>query len=134
ESKDRVTAHHDLLATVHPADRGVLEGGGQMAQPVTVSREPTLNEEDDDIAPALLHRPVPAAGPGRLGNLHESSRRKLADDMPGAVGGPQVGTNDLKRGPALAHDPVKDRPKRPAGIEGWDDNRNREAGVPHHPV
>src|SRR4029077_2447682 len=103
ESKDRVTAHHDLLATVHPADRGVLEGGGQMAQPVTVSREPTLNEEDDDIPPALLHRPVPAAGPGRLGNLHESSRRKLADDMPGGVGGPPAGTKNLNPAPPQAH-------------------------------
>ena len=57
-----------------------------MAQPVTVGRQCVLLEEDDDLAAGLLHRPVPAARTGRLGDLDDPRERELAHDVPGAVG------------------------------------------------
>src|ERR1700730_7130524 len=51
EAKERGTAHDHTLPSVDPADRSIIEGGGEVAQPVTVSRKPVLGQEDDDVAP-----------------------------------------------------------------------------------
>ena len=93
-----------------------------------------LVQEDHQVAFAFLHGPVPAARSWGFADLHETGQGKLADDVAGAVGRPQVGADDLQRRLALAHDPVQDGAEGAAGVQGWDDNRDRQRRVAHHAV
>ena len=106
EAGERIAAQGHFLTAVHAAHGRIVEGGGQVAQPVAVPGQHMLVEKDHDVAASLFHRPVPAPRPGRLSELDEAGERELADDVPGAVGRARVGADDLERRPPLAHDAV----------------------------
>jgi len=132
EAGQRVALHRRFVPAVDAANRGVGEGRRQMRQPVAIPGHRVLRQEHHHVAAGHLHRPIPAFGPGRFGDLDEAGQRKLAHDVPGPIGRSHIGAHDLERHLALAHDPMQDGAEGAAGVQGWDDYRDRERGIAHH--
>ena len=131
ECHERVAVDRRLLASVHAGDRRVVQGGREAMQPVAVRRNRILRQEDDQVAFGPTHGAVPGCRSRRLTDLHEPSEGKLTDDMAGAVRRPAVRADYLERLPPLAHDPVKDRSERPAGVQRRNDDRDGRRGFAH---